>query len=76
MPKLPVVSGPEIIRALRRAGFQVHQQTGSHVTMKNPETGARTTVSSHGGQDLPPGTVRAIIADAKLTVEEFRRLLR
>jgi len=76
LPKLPVVSGPEIIRALRRAGFHTHRQTGSHITLKNPQTGARTTVPSHGGEDLPPGTLRKIIADAKLTVEEFRRLLR
>ena len=76
MPKLPVVSGPEIIRALKRAGFYIHDQSGSHVIMKHRGTGARASVPSHGGQDLPSGTVRGIIAGAGLAVEEFRRLLK
>ena len=75
MPKLPVVSGRETIRALLRAGFVVLEQTGSHVTMSHPATGGRATVPSHGGRDLPTGTLRAILRGAKLTADEFRGLL-
>ena len=76
MPKLPVVSGPEAIRALRRGGFKVDRQSGSHVTLRHPETNRRATVPCHSGRDLRAGTLRAVIRDAGLTVEEFRRLLK
>jgi predicted RNA binding protein YcfA (HicA-like mRNA interferase family) len=76
LPKLPVVSAPEAIRALKRAGFVVDHQTGSHVTLLHPETKRRAVVPHHGGRDLRPGTLRAVIRDAGLTVDEFRRLLK
>ena len=76
MPKLPVVSGPEAIRALRRGGFEVDHQTGSHVTLRHPETRRRAVVPHHGGRDLRPGTLAGVLADAGLSVEEFRRLLK
>ena len=75
MPKLPVVSGPETIRALERAGFFVDHQSGSHVGLWNPETCRAVSVPVHGGRDLATGTLRGIIRDAGLTVDEFRRLL-
>jgi predicted RNA binding protein YcfA (HicA-like mRNA interferase family) len=46
------------------------------VTLKHPDTGRHVTVPSHGGKDLRTGTLRGIIADAGLTVDEFRALLR
>ena len=76
MPKLPVVSGPEAIRALQRAGFVVDHQTGSHVTLIHPETGRRAVVPRHGGRDLKAGTLRAILRDAGLSVEDLRELLK
>ena len=75
MPKLPVVSGLETVRALERAGFLVSHQTGSHVSLRHMETGRTVSVPVHGGRDLPTGTVRGIIRDAGLTVVEFCELL-
>lgn len=50
MPKLPVVSGQDVVRALTRAGFEVHHQKGSHIIL-NRETrrrrGARFAQASH-----------------------------
>jgi len=76
LPKLPVVSGRKTVRALCRGGFEVDHQSGGHVTLRHPETNRRATVPLHGGRDLRVGTLRAIIRDAGLTVEEFRRLLK
>jgi predicted RNA binding protein YcfA (HicA-like mRNA interferase family) len=76
LPKLPVTSGPKAIRALRKAGFYVDHQVGSHVTMVHTESGREVVVPHHGERDLKPGTLRAIIRDAGLTVDEFRRLLK
>lgn len=75
MPKLPVVSADQTIRALKRAGFLLDHQTGSHVTLRRPETNRRAVVPRHGSRDLRAGTLRAILRDAGLTVDEFRRLL-
>ena len=76
MPKLPVVTGARAVKALGRAGFVVTRRSGSHTIMRHPETMRRVSVPVHSGQDLPPGTLRRIIADAGLTVEQFRLLLK
>ena len=76
MPKLPVVSGPETVQALERAGFVIRRQSGSHVILTDPGSQREVSVPVHGARDLKPGTVRGIIRDAGLTVEEFLRLLK
>jgi predicted RNA binding protein YcfA (HicA-like mRNA interferase family) len=59
-----------------RAGFVVDRIVGSHHVLKHPDSPARTvTVPCHSGRDLKPGTLRAIIRQAGLTVEEFNKLL-
>ena len=76
MPRQPVVSGRETIRALERGGFVFRRQEGSHVTMVHPSRRRRVTVTVHGTEDLPPGTLHSILRQAGLTVEEFRGLLK
>jgi predicted RNA binding protein YcfA (HicA-like mRNA interferase family) len=72
--KLPVVSGREAVRALRQAGYEVDHQTGSHLILRQVRPPhRRLTVPDH--KELAKGTLRAIIREAGLTVEEFRRLL-
>ena len=61
---------------MERAGFIRDRSSGSHVTLVHPGTGRSVTVAVHGAQDLPLGTLRGIIRDAGLTVEEFVRLLK
>jgi predicted RNA binding protein YcfA (HicA-like mRNA interferase family) len=70
-----VVSGREVVAALLRAGFEVLRQRGSHVILINLTTRQTLPVSVHGSRDLPEGTLRGIIRDAGLTVDEFIRLL-
>ena len=74
MSKLPVVSGRDAVKALRKFGYRVDHQTGSHVILRR-ETPPhrRLTVPAH--PELAKGTLRAIIREAGLTVEEFRKLL-
>jgi len=76
LPKLPVVSGPKVVRALRKAGFVVDHTTGSHVILRHPTTQRRAVVPGHGGRDLRKGTLDGILEDAGLTVEEFTELLK
>ena len=71
MGRLAGFSADEVIRKLRRAGFVFDRHTkGSHEIWWNPQTRARTTVPHHPGE-LPEGTLRAILRQARLSVEEF-----
>jgi predicted RNA binding protein YcfA (HicA-like mRNA interferase family) len=73
---LPVVNGRQVIRALMQAGFVVDRIAGSHHILKYPQDLRRTvTVPMHGGRDLKRGTLRSIIRQAGLTVDEFVALL-
>jgi predicted RNA binding protein YcfA (HicA-like mRNA interferase family) len=71
MGRLAGFSADEVIRKLRRAGFVFDRQAkGSHEIWWNPQTHVRTTVPHHPG-DLPEGTLRAILRQTGLSVEEF-----
>ncbi len=64
----------DVIRKLRRAGFVFDRQAkGSHEIWRNPHTGRRVVVPHHPG-DIPKGTLRQIIQQTGLTVEEFMAL--
>ena len=65
----------ELLRVLQRAGFEEQRQRGSHLTLRRPSDGRRVTVPVHEGRTVPAGTLRAILRDADLSVEEFLRLL-
>ncbi|HWC93366.1 MAG TPA: type II toxin-antitoxin system HicA family toxin, partial [Pseudolabrys sp.] len=72
----PVISGREVVRALTKAGFVVDRIAGSHHVMVFPGDPTRTvTVPVHAGRDLKPGTLRSIIRQTRLTVEEFSEFL-
>ncbi len=74
--RLPVVSGKEVVRVLKQAGFSVERIVGSHHVLMHPGDTRRTvTVPVHGNRDLKSGTLRAIIRQTGLTVEEFSKLL-
>ena len=73
MSKLPSISGRACIQALERAGFVVKRQEGSHVILRRAQPFAQLVVPDH--KELDRGTLRAIIRQADLTVEEFLRLL-
>jgi predicted RNA binding protein YcfA (HicA-like mRNA interferase family) len=74
--RLPVVNGKRVIQALIRSGFVVNRIVGSHHVLAYPGDPTRTvTIPVHAGRDLKPGTLRSIIRQTGLTVEEFIELL-
>jgi predicted RNA binding protein YcfA (HicA-like mRNA interferase family) len=74
MGRLAGFTAREVMRRLRAAGFQFDRHAkGSHEIWRNPTTGRRTTVPNHPGE-TPEGTVRAIVEQAGLTVDEFLAL--
>jgi predicted RNA binding protein YcfA (HicA-like mRNA interferase family) len=74
MPPVPSVQAERLVRALERAGFKVARVAGSHHVMRHPD-GRGTTVPVHAGKDVAKGTLRNILADTRLTVEDLKRLL-
>lgn len=74
--RLPGISGKAVVDALRRGGFRVERISGSHHVMRRPDVSAsKVIVPVHGAHDLPPGTLRSIIKQAGLSVDEFIALL-
>lgn len=69
MPRLPVLSGAEVVRALEQLGFHQVRQRGSHVVLRRDSTGC--VVPLH--KELKSGTLAGIIRQAQVTVEEFLR---
>jgi predicted RNA binding protein YcfA (HicA-like mRNA interferase family) len=74
--RLPSLNARNVIRALQGAGFSIVRTTGSHYRLVHDSDPTRqTTVPVHKGKDIPRGTLRSIIDQAGLTVEEFINLL-
>ena len=74
--KLPVLDGRRVVRALTRAGFTTDRIAGSHHVMVFSGEPMRTvTVPVHSSRELNPGTLRSIIKQAGLSLEEFKALL-
>ena len=74
MPALPIVAPDACIAALRRLGYEIARQKGSHVRLvcagRNP-----VTVPVHKGRTLKRGTLRAILREAEISVDEFLALV-
>ncbi len=73
MPKLPAVSSRRVIKALTRVGFSIDRQRGSHIVMYRQSD--RRTVVVPRRDEVPRGTLRVILNEAGLTVNEFMELL-
>ncbi len=74
MSQAPTVRGDQVVKAREKVGFQVVRIRGSHHVLRHSD-GRGTTVPVHHGRDVAKGTLRNILADAGLIVEEFKRLI-
>jgi len=73
MSGLPSLSGRECLRALQKAGFYLKRQEGSHMILRRDNPFAQVVVPDH--KELDRGTLRAIIRQSGLSVDEFTKLL-
>lgn len=71
--KLPVLSGRDAARAFGRAGWEVARQRGSHMILVRAGSMATLSVPDH--RELAKGTLRSLIREAGMTVEEFAGLV-
>jgi len=65
-------SANEVLRKLLRAGFIERRQSGSHKVLRHPD-GRQTYVAMHT-KDIPEGTFRKILKQAKIAEDEFKKL--
>ena len=74
MTRLPNVSGRECVAALTKAGFYFKRREGSHIILRRDEPFAQVVVPDHKVMDR--GTLRAILRQAGIGVDEFASLIR
>ena len=76
MSSPPQVSGIRVIRALQKTGFVLLRQSGGHAILRHSvDLSRRAIVPVHGSKPVKPGTLRAILRGANISVEEFSALL-
>ena len=67
--KLPTdISGQELVKVLLRVGFVINRQRGSHIILRRDSPYARVVVPDH--KHVRPGTLRKILNEARMTVEQ------
>ncbi|NQT69797.1 MAG: type II toxin-antitoxin system HicA family toxin [Desulfobacteraceae bacterium] len=75
MTRLPSLTPIQVIRKLKTAGFVFDRQAkGSHEIWYNPETKKRTVIPNHPGKDIPKKTLRSIISQSGLSVNDFLKI--
>lgn len=73
MNVLPRISGRECVRILEKNGFYFKRQHGSHIVLRRDDPYSQLVVPDH--RELDRGTLRAIIRQAGLSVDEFNNLV-
>lgn len=74
MAELPRVSGREAVKAFGKIGYELDRQRGSHIVLRQKQPPhRRLTIPDH--KELRKGTLRALIRQAGLSVDEFVGLL-
>lgn len=70
-----MLNAAEVIRALRKAGFQIVRQRGSHVFLRHPDDSTRFATVPRHSRDVARRDLSSILRQAKLSVKEFLELL-
>ena len=73
--KLPRVAGDKVVRALRRGGFVEIRMRGSHYYLYHEQKDRLVSVPVHAGKIIAPKTLKSILKQAEMSVEEFKKFL-
>ncbi len=74
-PRLPRITAVDLLRALKRDGWQPIRQSGSHVTLQHPTKSGHVTVPKHAHVIIKLKTLASILEQAELTVSDLLELL-
>ena len=75
LSKFPVLSGKEVIGLLEKADFKRIKQKGSHVKLRKIDSEGKKTVIVPLKPVIRTGTIKSILRQSKLSLEEFQKLL-
>jgi predicted RNA binding protein YcfA (HicA-like mRNA interferase family) len=75
MPKLPRVTGNELLRALTSLGWVTVAQRGSHAQLKHPTRSGRVTIPLHAGKTISPHLLMSILRQSGVSADELRSAL-
>ncbi|MBI4158978.1 type II toxin-antitoxin system HicA family toxin [Candidatus Woesearchaeota archaeon] len=75
MPKLPIVSGKDVVKALSKIGFQHVRTRGSHAILNKQTENGKITIPVPLHKELAKGTLKSIMRQAELSLEDFLKLL-
>jgi predicted RNA binding protein YcfA (HicA-like mRNA interferase family) len=67
MPKLPILSGQDLVKALERLGFEQIRQRGSHIVLRRGSAGC--VVPMH--KEVKTGTLAGVLRQAGVTQDEL-----
>ena len=70
-PKQRRLSTDEVLKTLKRNGFEKVSQKGSHQKWKNFKTGKQVIVAYHKGKQIPIGTLKSIIEGSGINKEDW-----
>jgi len=69
--RLGSYKGEEVVRAFQRAGWKITRQRSSHIILEKEGHEATLSIPVHKGKNVKRGTLRDLIKDAKMGVDEF-----
>ncbi len=72
MGRIRRLTANEVEQILRRYGYQLVSQRGSHRKWRHPESGLQVVVPMHQGRTLPVGTLRTIMLNAEIPEDEWK----
>ena len=76
MPKLPLISAKEAIKAFEKIGYQVVRQRGSHIRMHHKIDVNKRPITIPNHKTLGKGLLRKLLRDCELNIEQFLQLIK
>ena len=72
-PKPPLLSGRDLVKIFTKLGYRKVTQRGSHIKMKNDETGSIVIIPDH--KEIDRWTLKTILKDAEISEEKLKKYL-
>jgi predicted RNA binding protein YcfA (HicA-like mRNA interferase family) len=76
MTDIASVSFDRLIWAVKKLGFEIVRQGGSHIRFYHPD-GRKTTIPDHGHRDVPKGLLIKIVHhDLEMSMDDFLEIIK
>lgn len=73
--RLPALTAKELAKAIKKSGFILYRQKGSHQIWKHPD-GRWTTIPFHAGENIGRGLLRKILNDVNISPKDLLKLIK